>query len=534
MLLIYHPVLHFDFIHLDDDIHVYENPFLHGWESLKQIWAEPLSHLYMPLTYTAWWFIAQLSAFFGSPMSPSWFHGWNLALHALNTVGIFVVLKQWIRRLEGDPNSERSSMSAWFGAAIFAIHPVQVESVAWVSAVKDPLAVSFFLASAGLLLANPAEWTPGRGGSRVFSRTYVAVTALFILALLSKPVSAIIPVLIGLLMWSPDPKVRLGWLKRMIPWVFASTLIFLLTKAIQPDQEIHFVAPIADRLWIGIDAISQHLVKIFHPGHLMLDNGRPPEAVLKDPHLFRIIATTSAALILAYFAGRRVPGLRMGLSIFLISLTPVLGLVPFSFQNYSTVSDHYLYLPMFGAALAVTASVHWILGFPRKQWVWFCQGAFVSLLMACMIASIHQLSVWKDSKAVFTHNLEWNPESYLAHYHLGLYHFDHREFPHALGSFRSAIRLRPRSLFAQLQIGRTLVASERSADAIQYLKDRLKNTETDPHETRRSLYAEMRTDLAMALFQQGRKSEALGQLHFALELRPGFQAAEHLLQKIGN
>lgn len=378
----------------DDLQHIVANPNVNppSWAGVARSWREPYWGLYAPLSYT--WFAAEAAlALRRAPdgttrLDPAVFHLGNVLLHAGSTLLVYWLLRRLLARsfapaacwtparaspsaiaLEscasqapatptGAPSaaSPATILACGAAAALFALHPVQVESVAWVSEGRGLLCAFWSLVA---LWQWVVYWQSGDGRAAV--RHYAAATAAYVLALLSKPAAVAVPLMAGVLAvgWFPAPSSAeasgRSWraaARSLAPWFVGAAAWTVLTKLLQPDADADFVAPWWARPLVAGDALAFYLSKLVAPWGLCPDYGRSPRWVMAQG-TFYVAWLVPAALVasLACLRGRRVWLTAVGLSV--AWLVPVLGFVPFEYQRISTVADRYLYLAMFGPALAL-------------------------------------------------------------------------------------------------------------------------------------------------------------------------------------
>jgi len=404
-----------EFIGWDDPTNVPDNPVLKlpGTQAIARFWSGPYDKLYIPVTYTVWTILAAVGTVNtpsgGVEFNPFIFHAANVILHALATVLVYQILRLRIR-------------NAWAcaaGALLFAVHPVQVEAVAWVTAMKDVLSGALALGAVWLFLLgvqsvnasnDMRNLDPNRDSlGAIRWRMYIFSLLLFSLSLLAKPsaVAAIPIVLILYWLGSNRHWRRVGAL--LLPWVVLALADVLVTHAVQP------IATPADggRWWlrplIAGDALAFYLYKFFDPIRLGLFYGRTPSAIIESGAIwFTWIAPVLVFGAIAWL-GRKRRWPTAAAFLFIAGVLPVLGLVPFTFQAYSTVADHYLYLSMLGPALAV-AMILSFAGMVRTKAVILRWGASVALLILAGL-TIAQTRYWHDSTTLFSHAYAVNPHS---------------------------------------------------------------------------------------------------------------------------
>lgn len=496
--LFFLPVLWGGFIQLDDPRHLMENPAYHVGlgEGLSLIWRAPYFGLYIPVTYTAWKLIVALGGL-GSEVpvfDPRLFHALSLLLHAANAALVALILA----RLLALAPDERLRAGArgpapLLGALVFALHPVQVESVAWISSTKDLLSSFFALGAVALFL-------DGRSlGKRPWA--YAGASLLYSAALLSKPSAVVVPLICAWIAvaWRKAP---LGEALRLFgPWVGLSIPLVLLTKSLQPADPHQAVVSLAARPFVAIDALGFYLGKLALPIGLGIDYGRTPAVALRE------VAWATGPLLalvtgLGFALRRRLPEAWVGLGLFGLALSPVLGIVPFLFQVFSTTADRYCYLPLVGLALLVAGLVA---RFPAAR--------VAVPVGAALLAALTwgQLGAWRDGVSVFAHSIRVNPKSVLAHNNLGVEWQNRGRFPEAARHFSAALKLAPHRSDVHSNLGAALVAGGSVGEGLELL-----HRAEDMGASGLVLF-----NLAKTYFRLGRYERAVTYAGLLLEKEPG-------------
>jgi protein O-mannosyl-transferase len=431
------PLCAHEFTNWDDDKTVRGNPDFNppSFAGVMRYWREPFMDLYVPVTYVVWGVVASV-AYDPSRggLDPRVFHAFNVLLHAANAAMAFLLL----RRLVG---GERT-WAALAGAALFAVHPVQVETVAWVSGMKDLLcglltliALWGYVAFARHGLDEAVNHAGRRRGMPPWG-FYALGTVAYVLAMLAKPTAVVTPVMAALV----DLLVLRRGFRRtalaVLPWAVLAVPCVIWTKQFQ--QATHVVeAPI---LWlrplVALDALAFYAGKLVFPWSLAIDYGRTPQAALRNGWAYWTWVVPITLAIILWFMRRRFPGVVAGAALAVTGLLPVLGLVRFDFQEFSTVADHYLYLPMFGIGLLVAAC---LAKAPVKRW------AGVSVLVLVVLAgrSMAQTRHWSDSVALFRHTLSVNPDSAGSYNGLAAALLEQGKAGEALAAAEAAVGLKP-------------------------------------------------------------------------------------------
>lgn len=374
---------------LDDSQNIFSNPYftLGPW---WRLWLEPYFGMYVPVTSTIW------SALFQTGNGQAWpFRVLNLCLH-LGNVGLVSILVRGLFARAG----LRSSAGWILATAVFALHPLQVGAVAWISGGRDLLS-AFFGLLACLTLSSESRL-------RVWARA-LGATVFFMLALLSKPQIAALPVaLMAFSILFESGSRRKFTILVSISWCVLSGGAFVWTSQAQTG---FVVDPVEWQLkpLLMIHAFAFYLHKFVWPFGLTADYGLSPKVVLGD--VARLVASVVIVFVVflcTALGGRRWPLLRLLLPWALL-LLPVSGVVDFGYQKTSTVADHYAYLSM-----AILAALS---GFLATQ---LRRGGKALLLLSILVpvslaaASAWRSQFWKSDETLFTDVLEKNPVSIIA------------------------------------------------------------------------------------------------------------------------
>jgi len=438
--------LHYEFLS-DDTDNIARHPAVGaGTESLWSIWSQPYERMYIPVTYTVWRMEATLAkavAKHQGPLLTTPFHAGNFLLHIGACCLVLLLLQAF----------GFSGSASLLGALCFAVHPLQTEPVCWATGLKDVL--GGFLSLLALWCLISARTKAG----------FIAATLAAVLAMLAKPSSACLPLLgISLLFFHRQRRSTSAWLT-LFGWSLAAAATLGITKSVQPIVDpfsgLEFIPKLNQRWLVASDALAFYAHKMIWPLPLSFDYGRTPESVLNGSfsHLGLLICLIGA---LGLILRRRPWWLVMAALYFLFSLAPVSGLVPFSFQRISTVTDRYAYLALFGLAL-VTAGIsdH----FPKVG-----RSAITGVILAFALLTWRSTGAWKDSDSLFTQALKSNPQSWLAHEALGGTALKRGDLGVALNHFVAEQNLQPNQPNALTMIGLTFRKAGAADKADFYLK----------------------------------------------------------------
>jgi tetratricopeptide (TPR) repeat protein len=353
--------------------------------------------IYVPLTYTFWSGLAAITR--GTP-NPHAFHAANVALHAIAAVLVYALLRRLLPRV--------APVAAFLGAMAFALHPVQVEPVAWASGTKDLLCGLFSVAAL-------IEYVCFAQEESTLSRKrlhWLAGLGLFILAMLAKPTAIVIPLLaLVIARWM----LLRPWrtiAAELWPWFLLMVPCAISTAAAQPAPW-STPLPVWARPGVAADAIAFYIYKVFLPLNLTVDYGRRPETIVAKGFIYWTWVLPLCAAIWLFIARRRWPIIVAAALLFVIPLLPTLGLKPFMFQYVSTVADHYLYLSMLGVAVFAA----WAASALRPSLV-------AALLILLLADTLLLEPSWQNTRTLFSRALTVNSDSFIACDMLG---YDHHQ-----------------------------------------------------------------------------------------------------------
>jgi tetratricopeptide (TPR) repeat protein len=529
---VFRPVLDHQFLVYDDPVDVYRNPYLQArsLDNLLHFWRYPYEGLYTPLTYTLYalaaWVPGLLAANPSAAVAPDprLFHGLNLLFHLLSVLIVWRILGLLLRRttLTGTRtavvgNSLPLEWAACGGALLFAIHPIQVEPVAWVAGFKDVLFGLLSLVAVWHYLRYvDAKMQPDADKPSRTRLHYGLATGAFVLALLAKPTAVVLPVIVWLLAARGWRRPWRGQIAGLSVWVIIALVWGLLTRWVQPGTSLVFEPPVWARTLIAGDAVLFYLYKLFLPLQFGPDYGRSPQVVLEHGWLFLTGLVPIALAVWLWLKRKKLSWLVTAAGVFVVGLLPVSGLISFSFQRYSTVADRYVYLAMLGPALALA----WSLTRPKKKLAAVCGAIVLGVFLLC---SAWQIPHWHDTAIFFEHALQVNANSFLARHNLGFVLAEQGQDVEAISHFNEALRLEPESAVTHLNLANALERQGRLEEAIQHYSEALRIVPT---------FARAHTNLGLAMAKQRRYDEAIDHHKEALRIEPGFAEAHTNLANV--
>jgi len=530
VLAAYAPVWHNGFI-WDDDSSVTQNQFIHAPDGLHSFWLTTRTPDYWPVTASVLWLEWRLWG-----LNPAGYHAVSLGLHALAALLLWAVLRRL--RMPG----------AYFAALLFAVHPVNVESVAWIAQRKNLLGMVFFLLSIlAFLRTGPEEPQPRAGAGRWYGLSLLA----FLLAMLSKGSVAPLPlVLLGVIAWRRRPTA--GDLGRLLPFFTIAAVLAGVDAWFQTHGtgEVIRQASMVDRL-LGAAAVAWfYLGKALVPVRLLFVY---PQWQIRaaDPRWWLPLAAAAVLTAILWKGRSRARPALFAWGYFGVMLLPVMGFSDVYFMRFSLVADHYQYLALVGvAALAGAAWGRWA----GRSKAGPPLAAAAGLI--CLLGGLtwRQSRNFRDTETLFRATLQGNPGAWLADTNLGAILADKGNPQEAIGYLQEALRLHPDLPQAELDLGTALRALGRRDEAMVHYEAGLRLSPESPGahydvgvglvDVRRlpealaqfgealrlrADYPEAENALGNALRREGRVSDALPHFEQALRLKPDFAEAENNL-----
>ncbi len=488
-LIAYGPALHAGFT-WDDDEYLTDNPTFKNLDfksadCLHQVWFTASALDYYPMTYTMWWLEMRIWA-----NNPAGYHLVNVFLHALSAVLLWRVLQRL------------NIPGALLAAAIFALHPVNVESVAWISEGKNALCMFFY---AGTLLCWLKFEDSGRG------RWYGLALAGFALALFSKTAVAPLPVvLLGMAWWRHG---RVGWtdVRQVVPFFVMAAALGLVTVWFHYHRAIGHEVVRTDGFWSRLAgagwAVWFYLYKAVLP--LNLAFVYPRWQIDARKVLSYIPLVLLAAAFVLCWCGRRGWGkaLLFGLAYFVVMLLPVLGFLNIYFMRYSLVADHWEYFAIIGPIALAAALI-------RKPVV------ATALLLVLGALTWKQCGIYADVETLWQTTLRLNPDCCMAHYNLGNVFAQQGLVDGAIRQYQEALQINPDSVDAHNNLGIVLRQEGRVDEAITQFQQAL---QIKPD------HAEAHYNLGNAFLQKGNVTEAITHFQQAAQIQPDFAEAHNNL-----
>jgi tetratricopeptide (TPR) repeat protein len=506
----YWQVWNHDFVYYDDHLYVTENPDVQeglSWEGL--LWALTTTRAanWHPLTWLSHMLDSQV---FG--LNPGWHHLSSLLLHLVNTLLLFVVLR-------------RMTNAVWpsaFVAALFALHPLHVESVAWVAERKDVLSTFFWMTTMWAYVRYVESPVIGR---------YLLVLLFFALGLAAKPMLVTLPFVLLLMDYWPlrrfqfasggrqqslqksinlsyPASVPLHLVREKVPFLAlaaVSSVVTLVAQqasgAIRSLDSIPFQARLANALVAYVSYIG----KMIWPAHLAVLyplSGMRPMWQAVGAGLF-------LACVFAFVlrSARKRPYLAVGWLWYFVTLIPVIGLVQVGSQ---AMADRYTYVPLIGLFIIIAWGVSELTATRPYQRLFLVTSAGI-VLSALGICTQLQLRHWDNDIVLFKHAVDVTANNYIAHDNLGSQLSKQERFNEAISHFSESLRIKPGQPLVHYNLGNALAKQGKLNEAIQHYSEALR---IDPNS------ADTHNGLGAALYRQGKIEEAITHYSEALRIDP--------------
>jgi tetratricopeptide (TPR) repeat protein len=531
----YGSVWHFGFI-WDDESHLTQNACIVGPLGFRDIWITARA-VYYPLVLTSFWI---QHAIWG--LNPSPYHVVNVAMHTMCALLLWRVLHQL--KIKG----------AWLGAAIWALHPVQTESVAWITELKNTQSCFFYLLSILFFLEWRESENLGQRNWWKYGTSLVGAVA----AMLSKSSTVMLPVVLALCWWWCEGRWRWFNAKKLIPFLAVSAAAAAWTVW---EQKFHSHALGAewaqtplDRVIIAGCDIWFYLGKLFWPHPLIFIYRRWQ---IDATQLIAYVPIVAAIVALAALWWKRNGPLRpifFAASYFVVSLFPVLGFFNVYFFRYSFVGDHFQYLASIGPLALVGGGLAVIIGLTGKWQRRVVQAAAGLLLLALALVSWRQSQIYRDVERLWRDTLEKNPDAWMAQNNLANLLIDEGRWTEAVPHLEVASRTAPNRWETQYNLGYASIMMGRIGDSLPYFRRSiqleelhaeshhnlgkalllLRNYDEADLQLRRALeinpaYIAAYTDLGTLLLQLGRPDESVTELQRALQINPNYRLAHYSL-----
>lgn len=480
VIMVYQPVWQAGFI-WDDDVYILKNKLLTAPDGLTRIWfSQDSPSQYFPLVYTAF---RLEHALWG--VNPTGYHWINLLLHAANALLVWRLL--WRLKVPG----------AFLGAALFALHPVQVETVAWITERKNLLCLFF----SALSVLGWIEFIEDR--SRPVWRYYALALGCYLLALFSKTTACTLPAALLLILWLRRKPIHGTRALQVLPFVLIGLVMGLLTMW---WERYHigtsggvFNLGVRERILIASRALWFYAGKLIWPTNLTFSY---PRWVINPANPLAYAWLAGGALLCAgVWVARRWVGrsIEVALLFFVATLSPMLGLIMLYTFRYTFVADHYQYIACIGPLALLGAGLARLAESWRKGgYAW--HPAFSALVLGLGALSWRQAGAYKDVETLWRDTVAKNPDSWMAYGNLGRDLTRKGEFDQAMQQYAQVLRMNPHDVDSLVSLGNAMFAKGELDEAMSYYQQALAVNPRNP---------EAHVNLAVILANRGRIDEAI-------------------------
>jgi Flp pilus assembly protein TadD len=501
-LLVFWQVRNFDFTNYDDNIYVYDNPNIQAGITLKTIkWAFTSGYacFWHPLTLLSHILDWQ---FFGS--NAGGHHLTNLIFHIANTLLLFLVLKQMTSAL----------WQSAFVAALFALHPLHVESVAWVSERKDVLSTFFWMLTMWAYLRYVKYPNVAR---------YLLTLLLFALGLMAKPMLVTLPFVLLLLdYWPLDRIGRFQWrmlyrlILEKIPFfalaAVSSVITFIIQKGSGAVPDINTLS-LQSRVANAFLSYTRYIGKMFWPQDLAVFYPLDARTIQSWQVVVPCALLMIVVSVLAIRFGRKQKYLFVGWFWYLGTLLPVSGLIQ---VGSHAMADRYTYVTLTGLFIIIAWGLPDLLGkWPQRK---IALGlSMVIVLTTLGICAHRQVSYWNNSITLFSHAIEVTQNNYIAHCNLGTVYGKLGRYQDEIEAYKQAIRIKPDYAEAHYNLGIAYGSFGRHQDAVEAYKQAIR---INPN------FAMAHCNLGVACSKLGRHQDAVEAYKQAIRIKPDYAEAQ--------
>jgi len=486
--IVYARTLHNEFVNFDDDKYVTENPNVRGGLTVRSIkWAFTATEAanWHPLTWLSHIIDCR---FFG--LNPKWHHLVNLLFHIANTLLLFWVLK----------DATGALWQSVFVAAAFALHPLHVESVAWIAERKDVLSTMFWL----LTMASYLRYVRQRSIA-----WYIGTLFLFAMGLMAKPMLVTLPFVLLLLDYWPLRRLNRNTIYEKTPFfafsAVSSAVTFFVQRSAGAVSSLEKLS-LDNRIANALVSYLGYIGKMMYPGHLgVLYPYRHLGSFVQQP-MAAIFALAFITAVIIYYS-RRYRYLFVGWFWYLGTLVPVIGLVQVGDQ---ALADRYTYVPLMGLFIIVAWGLPELLAGWRYQKATLCISA-ATVLFVLSICTYHQLRYWRNNITLFEHTLAVTGDNSKIQNNLGNVLASTGRLDEAIGHYNEALRIRPNYAEARYNLAKALQSQGRIDEAVNHLNEAL-SIKPD--------YADAHINLGIILKSAGKVDEAISHYQQAIKTRP--------------
>ncbi|MBM4271312.1 MAG: tetratricopeptide repeat protein [Deltaproteobacteria bacterium] len=521
VLVIYWPVQHFEFVDCDDTIYVTENRHIQRGMNLENLhWALTATETanWHPLT---WWSLMLDHTFYG--LNAGGFHRTNVVFHMVSVLFLFLLM----RRMTGEPGKSA------FVTLVFALHPLNVESVAWVSERKNVLSAFLWIMT---------MWAYVSYVERPVFHRYLLVLLLFVFGLMAKPVLVTLPFVLLLIDYWPLrrfapgapanhnnvligeterkstevlPLFRLIWEKTPFFCIAALSSVVTIYAANRGNALKSFDQfPLEGRIANVFMSYVEYLGEMFWPGNLAFFY--PYRSEVSALQFWWSTGLFLGVTFYVLWMAKKYRYLPVGWLWYVGTMFPTIGVIQVGYQS---MADRYAYIPLIGIFIIIAWGVPDLLSRMRHRRAVLAI-ASCCVIVALTISSHSQVQHWRDSRSVFQHALNVTTGNHMAYNGMGNVYLHNGDLKSALVHYLEALRLRPDYAEARNNVGIVYIKQGRNEDAIEQFRLAIK---AKPD------FAKTYNNMGIALALQGKTDDAIIQFRAALKIDPEYERAKHNL-----
>jgi hypothetical protein len=506
ILITYGRVSEFDFVNFDDDLYVENNPQVRSGinaSSLRWAFTATYQGTWQPLVWLSYMLDAELSSLWNGykgAVDASIYHLTNLIIHLLNTLLLFICLL----------SLTHSTWRSAFVAALFALHPLRIESVAWIAERKDVLSGLFWML--GIIAYANYVRRPGVA-------QYLLVAATLILGLMAKPILVTFPIVLMLLDYWPlcrFKSLRSEFVEK-IPLLVLSAGSCVITITVQ-DRMNAVMQPIGVRIAVAVYSYARYLAKTIWPNKLAVFYPHPGSSL----PVWLVIGSAFLLVVITLFcvlSARKHRFLLMGWMWYIVTLIPVIGIIQTGKHGWA---DRFTYIPLIGIFIMIAWGIPELFSplCNRAIRIPLAFAAFLVLIVLA-ISTYVQLGYWRNSISLFQRALAVTRNNATAHYNLACALARKGDLEKAIYHAREAVRISPSFAEARNSIGCGLMQMNKLDEAIKEFRIAIRI---------RKDYSEAHSNLGAAYLTKGMIKEAIAEFRKALDANPNNSLARDNLQ----
>ncbi len=380
----------------DDTFHLLKNPYLQNisLSNIKQFWIDSYWRLYIPVTYTTWAVFKPIGNLFASGQAmfnSSTYHLLNILIHVLNSILVYKLLQLIVK----------NKNASFIGALFFLLHPVQIESVAWVSELRGVL--STFWGLIFLFMHIKKNMDPAL---KKRMRHYIIQYIFLLLAVTSKPTAIAFPVIAFIFDYLYFKRPLKTSIYSFLPALIVIIPVSIITVLVQPgDEQSSITSPLWMRPFIASDSINFYLQKILWAHPLATSYGRTNNILMNEWWFYLTPVIPISILFFTIKQYRRHPLMLISFLIFIIGFLPVSGIIRHAYQSWSNVADRFIYFSIFGFSVILAYGLS-----SQKTSKYLIYPSIILLVAYFFYGKFYQVPVWKNSVTLWTHNIKHYPE----------------------------------------------------------------------------------------------------------------------------